>query len=421
MHRAACALYVAATLCVALVARRPEGSRAAGYVAVHLVLTALMLTDWATGQGDTRATLVAGVLARLAAAVSPAFTSHDMQRYLLDGATVAAGLDPYRLPAGAPELAALRIAWPHAPEHLDYTTLYPPGALGMFALCAALGPHIAPVLWKSAATAASVATAILGARMLRESSSERHIALLALSPLLVLEGGVGAHLDAFSALSITVAVLWVRSGRAGAAGLALGAGALVRFLPALALVPLARSLGARRSVALVAPAAATVALGYLVAWAAGLESFGSLWEFTRKWRFGSPLFQATEGLLPGPWPTVAAAAVAAAALVLSVHLAAKGREAGALTAALASPLVAGPIVFPWYLSSLVPTVAAAPSAAILVWLSAHPLTYELIDRFDATGEWRPASWPLWAVAGAVFAGAAIDIARKRAARDRPRR
>jgi hypothetical protein len=84
--------------------------------------------------------------------------------------------------------------------------------------------------------------------------------------------------------------------------------------------------------------------------------------------------------------------------------------------ALAAPLIASPVVFPWYLLPVVPAVALAPSAAAVGWLTALPLTYEVNDRAVATGEWTPATWPLVAIGLAVAVGAAIDVARARRAR-----
>jgi len=81
----------------------------------------------------------------------------------------------------------------------------------------------------------------------------------------------------------------------------------------------------------------------------------------------------------------------------------------AVMLALAVPFIVSPVVFPWYLMVLVPLVAIRPSAVVITWLTAAPLTYEVIDRFDSEGVWQPATWPLLVVALAWLIGLAVDI------------
>ncbi len=55
-----------------------------------------------------------------------------------------------------------------------------------------------------------------------------------------------------------------------------------------------------------------------------------------------------------------------------------------------APFLLSPVVFPWYLCPLVPLVAMKPSAALLAWVIAAPLTYEVVNSHS----WEPAAWPL---------------------------
>src|SRR5713226_1690419 len=60
--------------------------------------------------------------------------SNDMFRYIWDGRVQASGINPYRYPSNAPELASLRDPdiWMRM-NRLDATTIYPPGAQLVFA------------------------------------------------------------------------------------------------------------------------------------------------------------------------------------------------------------------------------------------------------------------------------------------------
>jgi len=49
----------------------------------------------------------------------------------------------------------------------------------------------------------------------------------------------------------------------------------------------------------------------------------------------------------------------------------------------------------------------------LIWVSTLPLTYQVLDVFDATGVWIPAAWPLWIIAVGWIVGLAIDAQQRR--------
>ncbi len=372
-----------------------------------------MLGAWLTSRtGDRRAlrwTLCAGVLARALLAACPPFTSNDIERYLWDGRVLLEGFDPYRWAPDSSALAGLRAWWPTPAEHAAHTTLYPPGALVAFAIAASAGPALGVVVWKIGLALASIATVSVMVRLLRERRLDRHVPLVALSPLLVLEAGIGGHVDALSALGVATALYFAHRQCPGIAGAALGIGALLKALPAFAIVPLA--LRFDRGAARVAGAAGSVIVcGFALALCTGLHPVGSLFVFFERWRFGSPLFAALAGLGVESAPP-GLLLLLIGSLVVVAWLAYRGRGVPALQAALAIPLLLSPVVFPWYLTPLVPGLALAPSATLLAWLTAIPLTYEVIGEFAASGVWRPAAWPLWCIAAAWLIGGTIDGAR----------
>jgi hypothetical protein len=416
LHRLSCAAFPVVTGLAWAIAAAPWDVQGRCYAVLHLALTGLLLTAWAADRGtraDAAWVLGAGTAARIALVGIPAFTSHDAVRYVWDGAVLLAGLDPWRVVPDDPRLAPLAAAWMRPVDCRDVPTVYPPGAVGAFALAALAGPARAALAWQGIATLAGIATVLLTALALAATGRTRHLALVSLSPLLVLETGVGAHADALASLAVAAALLAAERGAPGRAGAALGAGMLAKLLPGAAIVPLAaRARTAGGAVRPVLAFAAVAGGGYLLALALGLRPLGSLFHLVAVWRFGSPLFSLLAGIAGERTAGVLAALVTALVLALAAVVARAGRWRAAMVIALAAPLMSSPVVFPWYLVPLVPAVALAPSAAAVAWLSALPLTYEVNDRAVTTGEWAPATWPLVAIGAAVAAGAAVDLRRR---------
>ncbi|MBI3074334.1 MAG: DUF2029 domain-containing protein [Deltaproteobacteria bacterium] len=420
LHRVLCAAALLAVASVYLIAHgAPDTSRRALYIVVHFVLTASMFGVWATNgtatAGEHRVTLATGILARLILIAVPVFTTSDVARYLWDGRAILEGLDPYVVSPIAPEAAALRGLWPFPTANNRVPTIYPPLAETVFALSAVFGAETSLFVYKAAVAAASIATLVWTARLLRLLSLERHLALVALSPLLILEGGVGAHVDIFAAASLAGALLLSTRGRSFLAGGAVGLGVLFKLMPAVLLVPFV--LGLRRANALrtLSGAALVVAGGYGLALAAGYEPIGSLFVFLEKWRFGSPLQSAVRTLAgEGAVPYVAAV-LGAMGLVASVVAARRERLAVGLTIALATVIIVSPVAHPWYLAPLIVLLPLAPNAFVLGWATAFPLAYEVGDHFAATGRWEPATWPLVAIALTWMLSLAFDVSRARGA------
>lgn len=383
------------------VAALPAGSRAAAYLVIDLLATIVMIVAWRNTERQRPGWLLAcGVLARLVLVTAPTFTTVDVTRYLWDGKLALLGFDPYRTAPLAPGLTALRAEWLPRGVHMELPTIYPPLAVGLFALAALGGdPATAWLLWKALVTAASLGTLWLSARLLAAAGAQRHLALVALSPLLVLESGVGAHVDGFAALAVAAGLLCVVRGWPDSTGALLGAGAAVKILPGAALVPLAarRADGVRTAMA----GGAVVLAIYAASVVIGLVPVGSIAVPFRAWSFGSPVWALLEGSLGRAAASLLGLCGVAAMLGASVWLARRGRWIAGVQLALAAPLVFGPVVYPWYLTSLVPAMALAPRAALVAWLCLAPLTYEVLVGAELRGVWEPALWPLVATAAGV--------------------
>ena len=377
-------------------------------LALFALLTVWMLLYWrATTNAPNAQTLnrvlILGVIARCTLVATDPFTTHDVERYLWDGAVLLNGFDPYIVAPDNPLIAELRAIWPTPEEHAAYPTLYPPIALAFFALSALAGPVAGVLVWKVLATAASIAGLLLMANILKTLKCEEALPLVALSPLMLIEVGIGGHLDVFTSLSVAGALWALLRAKWLILGVALGLGAGVKLLPIVLFAPLVIALPLRSSLLALAGGALGLLSCYGTALAFGLEPIGSLGVFFTKWEFGSPLYSLLQSssAITDPRSVLVGLAVVASTFALWL---ARANIISGMIAMLAVPLLLSPVVFPWYLLVLIPLVALRPNAFLLLWLSLAPLSYEVLDQFAANGSWEPATWPLWCIAGGWLVG-----------------
>ncbi len=357
-----------------------------------------MLGAWAGSAvgnplSDYRWILLTGIIIRLVLIPVDSYTSNDIDRYLWDGSVAVAGYDPYRTSPDSTEAAPLREHWPTPPEHARYATVYPPLAIATFAAVASVGPDYAHISWKLLTTAAGMLTLMLAVQLLSRAGRLRHLALVALSPILILETGVGAHLDSLSTLAVTAALLSLQQRRYVWVGILIGIGTLYKLLPVFLLLPVLCSLPLRQSARTIGAAAATVVSGYASAVLIGMQPIGVISTFFEKWRFGSPLFNLLESVLSGSMLIAVIILLLTAGAIL-IYRMGSHRQIPAMQWSLALPLLLSPVVFPWYLMILVPLTALAPNAFFIGWLCVLPLTYEVLGGFASDRSWMPASWPL---------------------------
>ncbi|MFO0602849.1 MAG: glycosyltransferase 87 family protein [Polyangiales bacterium] len=400
--------WLASVALVHVAAAQPAGERVAPYLAAHLAMTASMLAAWRwlRAPADLALVTLAGVLGRLALIPVASFTTTDVARYLWDGAVALEGLDPYAIAPASDALAGLRARFPSPVDHHDVATCYPPLALGLFALAAATGPARAWWSWKALTALASCATSVLAWRHLRGERA-RDAALVAWSPILVLEAGVGAHLDAFSALAVAAFVVcYERRNRAGAA-LAAGFAGAVKLVPGVVLLAL---LGrTERPLRVVAIAALPVVVSFGVAEVLGMTPPGSLPHVAATWSFAAPLWTALYALWPLEDDAIRAAlglgGVALAALIALRRgpFARNARDVAGVA------LAASPVLYPWYAMPAAALAGFAPSRWALAVGAVAPVSYEVLDAWQRDGRWAPARYPVALIALVALVALAADL------------
>lgn len=387
-----------------------------GYAAVSLGLTVIMIYIWQRRALSPRGCLYLGIWLYIALLPMPALTSNDNLRYLWDGAVLTAGFDPYITAPNDAAVSALRSLWPTPEEHAEYVTLYPPGALLLFGASSLFGPVYGLWVWKLLASIAGTMALICGYSLLRRRGQLQHMPLLALNPLLLLETGVGAHVDIFCVLGILGALLCVQIRRPLWAGIIIGLAASIKFIPALIAGPLIFYLAPKQALKLFIGAALTWYIIYLGAFHMGYQPLGLLPEFFSKWRGGAPFYPGLETLQKSLSLEAAEfaglmAALAILCFTLSAYLARQGHIIIAMALTLSVPLLLSPVLFPWYLMSLTPLLMLRPCAALLLPISLMPLFYIVLDKWLTRSLWEVPAWFAPLLAAAVLGGLAFDLRR----------
>ena len=421
-------LWAAAIALAALAPAWAPTFQGTAYVIGHFGALAALWAIW-RARPDPRVVLIGACLAAVLLIPAPAFTSHDVERYLWDGAVARVGADPWRVHPDASDIKPLRAIWPTPAEHGLFPSLYPPAAMALFAFCAGFGPVGGFFAWKTMIAGAVIASVLIMRSVIADVARDkgaqgRWLALAALNPLVVLETGVGGHLDAFVMLSITVALLAWRRGWPGLAGAALGLGATIKLLPIVLLGPLFLVSGLRRGLVMATISAWTILLIYGLTFALGFQPIGSLPNFFEKWRGGAPLFAVVSHVAPAHFVGLVQAGLGVFLLGIAA-LIARIRPVAAMILALAAPLLISPIGFAWYALALAPLAAlplhigpastdrqaGLPSAALWSWMGLAPFSYEVLDRFNAAGHWAPADWPIIVLGSGLALGFSLDVAR----------
>lgn len=290
--------------------------------------------------------------------------SNDLYRYGWDARVQLSGIDPYRYPPDAKELAGLRSA-PYFPGndvcvHLragtgplcttinrpDARTIYPPVAEAWFDIVSVIDPGRGTRKWQLAGGLVDLATIGLIARCLRLLRRDPlDVAWYALSPLPVIEFAGNGHVDGLGLLLLVGSFIALLRDRKMLAGVLIGMATMVKLYPGVALIA-----GWRRGRWRMAAAAAAVAvLAYAPHVAAvGGKIVGYLPGYFREEHYDSGGRFLILGLLPLRGRSLVLAAAITVAVAIWIIL--RSRLEAPLAAAwmLAAVLLVASPVQPWY-------------------------------------------------------------------------
>jgi len=388
----------------------------------YTLMAFFMLLAWYNSPNESsfshyKAMIIIAIVARIVLIDVSPYTSNDVDRYLFDGRIAYEGFDPYQISHNNPQLSELSAQWQPPQEHAKYSTLYPPVSLALFALSSSFGVENAQLAWQWLLLIAGLLTLFMSGLVLKKANKLKHIALVALSPLLILETGVGLHIDAFSALTVISAIyLWQHKNNA-LCGATIGLGMSIKILPVMLLLPFFFSQkNVKEAAILVINCGLTVTLIYASTYALGYYPVGSISVFFEKWRSASPLFSLIGDTLSSTQIFILIISIVAlfssaiayfsfgyrkilhASKMANSHKKNNSQVSYTIFAgiqlAIALPLLVSPVVFPWYLLPLVPLLALWPNIYLIGWMIIMPLTYEVLGQYLANQLWQPAHWPI---------------------------
>lgn len=329
----------------------------------------------------------------------------DTYRYAWDARVQAAGINPYRYVPNASALAGLRdeSIWRHV-NRKDWATLYPPGAEASFvAARVAFGTGVRATTWLML-LALAAAAAILLLVLRRAGAPLERIALLAWHPLVVSEIAANGHSDALALLACALLLGAWSYGRRGAAGIALGLGALVKLGPIFLLPALLRA-GGRR---FLLGAVGVTVLGYAAYFSVGTRVVGSLYRYLDREDLGSLAWWLLQRWIGRDGARTVLLVVLLAVIVVVSRRAHDTVDQVARSGllVLGSTLLAAALLHPWYALWLIPFLVVTPGPAWL-WLTG---TLPLLYVFDYEG--RLPLWVRLAVYGPFLALSALRVVRQ---------
>jgi hypothetical protein len=401
-----------------------------GGLRAHVALAVLAGLSWlafallaraGVARKTTIALLCGATALRIAILPMPVVRSDDFHRYAWDARVQQHGVDPYRHAPEEPALVPLRDQTWARINNRHLPTIYPP--LAQLAFRAAIVPWAPRTGWRLFVLACdTVTTALLAA-----GGGAAAALGWALCPLVLLELDLDLHVDALAIALFTAALLALRRRRRGLAGALLGAAAAVKLLPVFLLAAL-------RDRRVLVAALLAIALAAAPFASAGARVFGSLGEFSRRWRANDgafallyvaavPVAEVVTGrngylwLGPrGPWLTgrdrpdvfadelaaVLARAAAAALFVVILIVAVwripadELRPIALAEVGVGAFLLLTPVLHPWYVPWILPPLllGADRRRAAWLWLAATvPLAHlPLADHLAGAG-WHEAWWP----------------------------
>ena len=345
-----------------------------GVVAIALAESAAYLLAVLTlrrGQAMRRGVwfiLLVAALLRASTVVFPPFLSSDMYRYVWDGRVQGAGVNPYRYVPADQALLPLRdeAIYPDI-NRSDYArTIYPPAAQLIFFAVTRFSERVAAM--KLAMLGFDVAAIFLLLSLLRGSGAPpEQVLVYAWHPLTVWEIAGSGHVDAAVVTLLALALLARQRNRAGLAGFALAAAALVKFFPVVLFPAIYRRWDWRMPAAF----AAVVAVLYIPYLSVGWGVLGYLPSYASEERLASGSGFYLLGLLAyvtGRPDLSATVYIAAAGSIMCcigvVVLLRQPRTAndyivGSLALSTASFVLLTPH-YPWYFLWLLPMLCIVP-------------------------------------------------------------
>lgn len=320
------------------------------------------------------------------------YLSDDIYRYLWDGKVATYGLNPFLYAPSDEELKLLRdeAIYPNI-NHSHLPTIYPPAAQVIFETVYWLGDG-STLLFKIVCAIFELLTIALLAIWLR-GRGERgvHLILWLLSPLILVEFFLSAHLDILGLPFMVGALIALDKRLALTTGILLALAVLVKFLALIFLPFIFLYYQGRQRLWLLLGFAVTALLFY---WPYLAESegrfLGSLFTYLDSWQYNGSLFVVCKQIC-GQDPARYLCGAFLMAWLIGL-LTWRANLQWKMLAAFGGYLLLTPALFTWYFIWLMPFLLLYRYPAFLLLSSTLLLSYHvLISRYE-TGSWQMEWW-----------------------------
>jgi alpha-1,6-mannosyltransferase len=337
----------------------------------------------------------------------PSGADDDIHRYVWDGRLQRLGYNPYIVVPSDPAAQGL-----HTPEtrnlnNPQLSSPYPPGAQLFFRAVTALQESTFAL--KVAFVVCDFAIVFVLLDVLRRRKQGEHLVLAyAWNPLLAIEVAGSGHIDIVCALLLIVSVAALGRRWRATAAVGLGLAVAVKLLP-IVLLPLYWKRIRIRDATL---AAAVVGLLYVPFLSHGRIPIGSLGTYLQSFRFNGPVFAVLDQVAP-PQLLVGLAVVVGLVTATWLRSAAPENSPDVFAWPMAASLLCAPVVFPWYLLSLLPFLTSASTWLLILWTVSIIPTYVVWHLRTLGRPWG--SLPGWVMVieyGCVAMAAAIVALRR---------
>lgn len=327
---------------------------------------------------------------------------NDVWRFLWDGHTQAAGLnpylyapqqlEPYTLESGIDTKLFPNDRWRDIWQNIGYRdvpTVYPPLMQAVFRLSHAIAPG-SILIWKLILVIIDIAVSILLLKLLRRSGlPERYLLLYAWSPLVVKEVAGSGHADSLLALLLLLALLEQDTGRQLRASFWLSLAVLAKLIPVLLLPLVWRGWGWRARVV----SGLTIGAGYAFFATEGLIS--GLAVYSSDWIFNPGVFELVRWVfhLYLSEPTVAAKVFCGLIYIAFYswlwRSSSKRRVIDTWLLAIGVFLLLSSSIMPWYLVWVLALAISSGRHSWIVLSALSMLSYWVYIRGDGVEEgWR---------------------------------
>ena len=356
--------------------------------------------------------LVLSAVWHLAFLLKPPGADDDVHRYVWDGRVQRLGYDPYTAVPSDPALRMVHTAETRTLNNPDVPSPYPPGAQLFFRAVTAL--HESTFALRIAFLSCDVAIVLVLLDTLRANSLPSHWVLAyAWHPLLAIEVAGSGHIDIVGALLLLVSVVALGRRWRATAAVTLALAIAVKLLPVVLLPLYWRRVRIRDS----ALAALVLAAVYMSFVDRGRIPIGSLGAYVQHFRFNDPVFAGLERVA-GPQLVVALAVLVGFATAMYFRRTSLAPSPDAFAWPMAASLFCAPVVYPWYLLSLLPFLRSASTLPLTIWTVSIIPTYVVWHLRTIGRPWSVPGWVLLLEYGSVaVAGAPIAYRRLKARRE----